>query len=692
MTVYTKTMMDALKEVRDVQTEASMSSSQIAMLKKAYEPMRDKKISVKNANKLSALMDKFAKNKDVLLQLAKADIPFVSSAAVTKLISKHGMKGAEINKYKKEEMEFWAELDEGKEKSARQLVDPKKEVMVVKKSKVIVIDKKDEDKYLKKGWSLAEETELDEAPKYELYHKDFSSAMQHAYKMAKKLHGITIDPKEIDDKVASGPRKPSEGKTNTYRLKGDKGAIQVQVYNKGGSKPYELNFYKEEVEIDEALPGKWPSPGVKRGTRKDLEKLEKELQAAKKKKDKKKADALQKELERLMKSGKGKKIGPSWMHKEEDELDEPIKEYNEIGTDEYRKHTQEVTPGEMDEASARADAKRAMRSDPSMSQDPFSKDDEASPEDVKGAEKNIIMQLRGVVSLRGVGKVTLTPQQKRTLKKKDSGYLKTLGSGFVEFVKGKEKVDLKIAQSVLNKYNSIKKPADKEKFQAQIGKSYKDMLKMLKAGYNEETELDEMSPKDKILKKTADHLQALIKGSNNKDDKDAFAAARDYVEAGNLETVATIVKKLDTAPKEAIINAVAKGMGKKEAEKIFKVRILRVEEVELDEFKLTEAVSVKDFDSIKKGDTVTIKYESAMSSGSATFKVTAKNMVGKGKKVEKVTMKSTKNPGGVKFFLYKRDNKVGFAIGDMGASVVSFKKEETILGRIDRKLKERKNG
>ena len=422
MTVYTKTMMDALKEVRDVQTEASMSSSQIAMLKKAYEPMRDKKISVKNANKLSALMDKFAKNKDVLLQLAKADIPFVSSAAVTKLISKHGMKGAEINKYKKEEMEFWAELDEGKEKSARQLVDPKKEVMVVKKSKVIVIDKKDEDKYLKKGWSLAEEVELDEA-KYELYHKDFSSAMQHAYKMAKKLHGITIKPSEIDDKVASGPRKPSEGKTNTYRLEGDKGAIQVQVYNKGGSKPYELNFYKEEVEIDEALPGKWPSPGVKRGTRKDLEKLEKELQAAKKKKDKKKADALQKELERLMKSGKGKKIGPSWMHKEEDELDEPIKEYNEIGTDEYRKHTQEVTPGEMDEASARADAKRAMRSDPSMSQDPFSKDDEASPEDVKGAEKNIIMQLRGVVSLRGVGKVTLTPQQKRTLKKKDSGYL-----------------------------------------------------------------------------------------------------------------------------------------------------------------------------------------------------------------------------------------------------------------------------
>ena len=97
---------------------------------------------------------------------------------------------------------------------------------------------------------VPEEIELDEA-KYDLYHKDFSTAMQHAYKMAKKLHGITVDPKEIDDKVASGPKKPSEGKTNTYRLEGDKGAIQVQVYNKGGSKPFELNMYKEEVEFDE---------------------------------------------------------------------------------------------------------------------------------------------------------------------------------------------------------------------------------------------------------------------------------------------------------------------------------------------------------------------------------------------------------------------------------------------------------
>jgi hypothetical protein len=87
---------------------------------------------------------------------------------------------------------------------------------------------------------------------YELYHKDFSSAMAHAYDFAKKKFGIEVDPKEIDDKVASGPRKPSKGKTNSYRLKGKDGkkAIQVQVYGMDNGK-YELNMYKEEVELDE---------------------------------------------------------------------------------------------------------------------------------------------------------------------------------------------------------------------------------------------------------------------------------------------------------------------------------------------------------------------------------------------------------------------------------------------------------
>ena len=85
---------------------------------------------------------------------------------------------------------------------------------------------------------------------YELYHKDFSSAMQHAYAHAKKK-GFTVDPEEIDNKVATGPRKPSKGKTNRYILGTDKKQkLHVQVANLD-NKRYELNMYIEETEMNE---------------------------------------------------------------------------------------------------------------------------------------------------------------------------------------------------------------------------------------------------------------------------------------------------------------------------------------------------------------------------------------------------------------------------------------------------------
>ena len=77
---------------------------------------------------------------------------------------------------------------------------------------------------------------------YELYHKDFSGAMQHAYKFAKSK-GYTVDPKEIDDKVATGQKKPSKGKTNKYTLGTNKKQnVHIQVYNMD-NKRYELNMY-----------------------------------------------------------------------------------------------------------------------------------------------------------------------------------------------------------------------------------------------------------------------------------------------------------------------------------------------------------------------------------------------------------------------------------------------------------------
>jgi len=186
--------------------------------------------------------------------------------------------------------------------------------------------------------------------------------MQHAYSYAKSKMGITVDPKEIDSKVATGPKKPSEGKTNTYKLKGKGGNLQIQVYNKGGSKPFELNMYKEE-------------------------------------------NAL-------------------------------IPESNDL----ISQAAQHISHMQMSEKVDSADV-----------------DDDASQKDVDDAAKNIIMQLRKSVSMRGDKEVEFA----------------AIGHGY------KKKVDMKIAQKALDMYNKMK-PQDKTKFQTTIAKSYKDLLNAIK--------------------------------------------------------------------------------------------------------------------------------------------------------------------------------------------------------------------
>ena len=110
-------------------------------------------------------------------------------------------------------------------------------------------------------------------------------------------------------------------------------------------------------------------------------------------------------------------------------------------------------PEEVEEGAA-ADARRAMRADPDMRQK-FSKDVSATDDDVKGASKNIMMQMRKAQSLNG--------------------------RFDVEFADGKKvKIPAKMAIAVQQKYNKMRRPAEKEKFQAKIAKSYRDMLSALK--------------------------------------------------------------------------------------------------------------------------------------------------------------------------------------------------------------------
>ena len=96
---------------------------------------------------------------------------------------------------------------------------------------------------------------------YDLYHKTFSDAMQHAYAHAKKK-GYVVDKNDIDNKVATGPKKPSSGKTNKYILKTNKANrhAHIQVANLD-NKRYELNMYiesvtQENVELEERFTPK----------------------------------------------------------------------------------------------------------------------------------------------------------------------------------------------------------------------------------------------------------------------------------------------------------------------------------------------------------------------------------------------------------------------------------------------------
>lgn len=71
------------------------NQSMIDSLRQAYEPLRGKKIA---PGPLMKIFDRIDSNKNALIQLYQAQIPFVSQLAAARLISKYSMKGAEINK------------------------------------------------------------------------------------------------------------------------------------------------------------------------------------------------------------------------------------------------------------------------------------------------------------------------------------------------------------------------------------------------------------------------------------------------------------------------------------------------------------------------------------------------------------------------------------------------------------------
>ena len=82
---------------------------------------------------------------------------------------------------------------------------------------------------------------------YTLYHKSYTDAINHALSHHQKS-GLTVSDDDRFQHVGVGSKKPSEGNTTSVSMpathtSGKKHMVHVQVFNKGGTHPYELNTY-----------------------------------------------------------------------------------------------------------------------------------------------------------------------------------------------------------------------------------------------------------------------------------------------------------------------------------------------------------------------------------------------------------------------------------------------------------------
>ena len=281
---------------------------------------------------------------------------------------------------------------------------------------------------------LKEINESKSSSGYDLYHKDFSSAMQHAYGFAKKKYGITIDPKEIDDKVATGPRKPSKGKVNKYRLKCDKGTVQIQVTNLD-NKRFELNMYKEEVKMNEA---KYKYDGkVIKISKKEFAKVHKDFKNTTKGKER-------------MTMLDPKTQGTISVPVKFEELDATVQSVVEaLSAGDNVREQRRMSPA----ARARRDALRDIGGRKKGDDDEV----KATDADREKADRNIINKIKKAADVKN-----------------------EKGSFEIKFDKGPaRKVPSRLASLVLQKFNKLK-PADKLKFQKQAEKSYADFLRAVK--------------------------------------------------------------------------------------------------------------------------------------------------------------------------------------------------------------------
>ena len=107
---YLKDKQEKEKVKKEELEEATFNPAMVAKLKKAYQPLRGKRIA---PEPLMKIFDKIDSNKDALITLYKADIPFVSTLAGSRLSQKHNLSPMDIKRIiSKEEVQEEVELTE----------------------------------------------------------------------------------------------------------------------------------------------------------------------------------------------------------------------------------------------------------------------------------------------------------------------------------------------------------------------------------------------------------------------------------------------------------------------------------------------------------------------------------------------------------------------------------------------------
>lgn len=184
---------------------------------------------------------------------------------------KKGRKGNMVPNCVPEEKSFkdFREAYRKPTNEVRQMKDPKKDAMVVKNKKVIVIDKGKEKEYLKKGWQLAEE-DLDEVSTGTL--KRYSAkATGDAVKAKQAADKGDPEAASRQDKRVRGVNratailKKRQQNEATYKGKkvplnkpmtGDVKKSKVYVDPDGDGKAKKVNFGQKGVSIKKHIPGK----------------------------------------------------------------------------------------------------------------------------------------------------------------------------------------------------------------------------------------------------------------------------------------------------------------------------------------------------------------------------------------------------------------------------------------------------